>query len=189
MFQPYTVPSVAGISFATGSNPPQPLQIGDARLCLLAYAVAAQQALGLGGTLVDASATPSLNMSFPGLLATSAYRPYYLILPVGSGFLGYNVAAMYGYNAVNGGGIGNPGVYQNGTWKPTAIPPAAVATPAPASGKTDATVFYQMQSAPSATAPAASGAGLTAAEDASLTHTEHMVEALLAAERITIPTA
>ena len=188
MYGPYTIPPVAGISFASGGAAPQPLQTGDARLCLLAYAIAAQQALGLAGMIVNAATTPSLGMSFPGLDPASPYQPFVLVVAGSTNppdFLGYRVAQMYGPNSINGGGIGNPGAFVNGNWVPTPIP----GTPAPASTGGDASgVFYQMQSAPSPNAPAAgAGGGLTTAQDTRLTHIETMLEALLPAERVQVP--
>lgn len=186
MFAAYTIPPVTGISFALGNSAPQPLQAGDARLCLLAYAIAAQQALGLGGMIVNAATTPSLGFSFPGLDPASPYQPYYLILPTGSDFLGYRVAQMYGPNPINGGGIGAPGAFVNLTWTPTPIPPSAVLPPASNSG--DAQAFLNVLTG-GTPAPAAGGGAFPAAQAAQLTHVENMMVAMLTANRIPVPTA
>jgi hypothetical protein len=189
MFAPYTVPPVTGISFSANGGAAQPLQAGDARLCLMAYAIAAQQALGIAGIIVDASTTPSLGMSFPGLDPASQYRPFVLIVPGSSAtpdFLGYRVAQMYGPNSINGGGIGNPGAFANGSWVPTPIP--AAPAPAPASSAGDPAAFYQAQN-PSAPSASGGGAGLTTAQSAQLTHIENMSIAMLQANRIPVPTS
>lgn len=189
MYAPYVIPPVVGISFASGGAAPQPLQTGDARLCLLAYAIAAQQALGLAGMIVNAATTPSLGMSFPGLDPSSQFQPFVLVVPGSANppdFLGYRVAQMYGPNSINGGGVGNPGAFVNGNWAPTPIPASAVP---PSTGGDASSLFYQMETAPGPNAPAAGGSGLTAAQDARLTHIENMTVAMLQANRVPVPTS
>lgn len=195
MYAPYLIPSVAGISFASGGGAPQPLQPGDARLCLLAYAIAAQHALGLAGMIVNAATTPLLNMSFPGLDPASPYQPYVLVVVVDgtADFLGYRVAQMYGPNPVNGGGIGAPGAFVNGNWVPTPIPPAP--TPAPAPGNSsDAATWAQTQGVPGTPGnPPVGGSGpggsLSPQQAAQLTHIENMTIAMLQANRVPVPTS
>ena len=174
-YQPYTIPSVAGILFASGANTPQPLQNGDARLCSQADAevmMAAFAAAGSPGTLVNAATDPTLGFVYEGLDPTSPYQPWYIKGIAFPGLLGYAVAIMWGANTVNGGGIGNPGSWTGlGTGNVRYLPQApAPAPPPPAAGSNnDAASWAATQGA---------GQGFNATDELTLNDIRRLVVAL-----------
>lgn len=166
----YHSPSVTGITYAPAGGIQQPLPPDS--LCSYDDALLIQKAFG--GFLTNAASTAALGFTFSGLDPASPSQPWYLEgFPAGSGFVGVKVAAMYAANTVNGGGVGNPGVWENlnttPVWVPTA--PVVVAEAAPLPPGTN--IFGSLGAPGTIT-----GVSLTAAQAASLAHCEALLVAL-----------
>lgn len=188
VFVPYVPPAHAGVKMSFGGGPMQEVYDG----VLSEQADAQTMAKAVGATLINAATDGSLNLQFTGLSTGSTVQPWWLRFPDGrGGFAGLNAMLAYGPNDINGGGRGNPGAWidtpAGWDYQPQALP-APVAPPAPAPAGGDPTsieaAMYSMGNTLTSTA-----GGLTAAQDARLTHIENMMVAMLTANRIAVPTS
>lgn len=167
----YTPPAQGSVTMAFGSGPAQPIPVGylchesDAQLVASAF----------GGTLVNPATTPSLSLQFGNLEAGSDVQPWWIAGIPSPGFAGPEVQIMWGPNAINGGGVGNPGAWSNPSggnpkWLPTA-PPVVVPPPvAPVNDSGDAQSFLATL--------VGNGLGLTTAQAASLSNIERLTIAV-----------
>lgn len=167
----YTPPTGGPVTMAFGAGPSQPIPAGylchesDAQLIASAF----------GGTLVNAAATPGLSLHFDGLDHASDVQPWWIAGIASPGFAGPEVQIMWGPNAINGGGVGNPGAWSNPAggnphWLPTAPPPPPVATTPPVDHSGDAAAFLA--------ALTTGGQGLSADQAKSLANIERLVIAV-----------
>lgn len=167
----YTPPAQGAVTMAFGAGPAQPIPAGylchesDAQLVASAF----------GGTLVNAATTPSLSLRFEGLDSGSDVQPWWIAGIPSPGFAGPEVQIMWGPNAINGGGIGNPGAWSNPSggnpkWLPTAPPVVVPPSVPPADHSGDAAAFLA--------ALTTGGQGLSAAQAASLANIERLMIAV-----------
>ena len=153
MYQPYETPSLAGITFVSGSFTPQSAWDGQ-----LSYQPDAQAyADAIGAKLVNAINTPAANITFFGVKSGDAAQPW-MVTWDGIAFFFAGIAIkqqVAATKAVLGlGTTGYPGVWAKdatGVWDFTPNPLGPTVTPPVSTNPADAAAWAALQGAGSLT--------------------------------------